>query len=76
MPLSDLFPTFPGFRETKKYVDYADTKVIEDLPEFKMWFGKVPVNQVRGGKDMVEGDHDKSLLITGKVVDGYKRGSK
>ena len=71
LPIKELFPVFTGFQETKKYVDYSDTKVIENLPEFKMWFGNVHVSQVKGGKDDKE-----TLNITGKVVDGYKRGSK
>lgn len=41
-----MFTKFGGFRETKKYVDYSDTKVIEDMPEFKYWFGRVPIAQV------------------------------
>lgn len=75
LPIVDIFPMFPefaGFQETKKYVDYSDTKVIENLPEYKMWFGNVHVSQVKGGEE----NKDQSLLITGKVVDGYKRGSK
>ena len=48
VPLRSMFSAFGGFRETKKYVDYSDTTVIEDLPEFIHWFGKVPVSEVMG----------------------------
>lgn len=54
LPIVDIFPMFPefaGFQETKKYVDYSDTKVIENLPEYKMWFGNVHVSQVKGGEE-------------------------
>ena len=45
VPFKKLFEDFPGFAETKKYVNYSDTSVIEDLQEFKQWFGNVPVSK-------------------------------
>lgn len=67
VPFGKMFEDFPGFVETKKYVEYSDTSVIKALPEFQQWFGCVSVPTDEKGQD---------LTITGNVVNGFKRGSK
>jgi len=39
LPLSE----FPGFKQSKKYVDYTDTNIIAELLEFKYWSNCVDI---------------------------------
>ena len=46
--------------QSRKYVDHTDESVTQDLPEFKYWTQATELH----------------LSISGKVVHGFKRGSK
>ena len=48
------------FAQSKKYVDHTDDSVTNNLPEFGHWLEHVPVK----------------AAFDGKVVSGFKRGSK
>ena len=53
---------YDGFKfvESKKYVDHTDESVTSNLPELEHWLSHVPV----------------TATIEGKIVHGFKRGSK
>ena len=71
VPFDKILPQseFPGFKQSKKYVDYTDTDIIADLPEFQYWSNCVDIqNSIY--------DKEQNLKIKGQVVNGFKRGSK
>ena len=52
-----MFPKFPGFLETKKYVDFKNNELIQKLPEFKFWKNSIAL--------------PGPLSLKGKIVKGF-----
>ena len=60
----DFSATYPDlkFIETQKFVDFKNNTLVQSLPEFRYWKNNVSL--------------DQPLTLTGKVVEGFQRGSK
>ena len=56
------FMNFEGFIETKKYVDFKNNQIVQNLEEFKYWQSSLEM--------------EEAIEISGTVVKGFQRGSK